>query len=311
MTSSFVSATYATVGKIIAVANQKGGVGKTTTSINIASYLCEFGRSCLIVDMDPQGNATSGLGIFPHQVPTSIYDVLVDGKPAKDILMHTTVERLDLLPSNSDMFGAEIALAGLLSREQRLRSALDPLRPEYDLILIDCPPALGLLTINSLAAADFVLIPVQCEYYALEGLGQLLQTVEAVKKHLRPELQSAGILMTMYDGRTNLASQVCEEVRKHFPKDVFAAVIPRNVRLSEAPSHGKPIGLYDRGSRGAEAYREAAIELAHRIGLSVESEQAPSVEAATQTTAPTSENRTAEEAAGMKDVNDTYRKEVA
>ncbi|RFU67261.1 ParA family protein [Peribacillus saganii] len=249
------------MGKIIAIANQKGGVGKTTTSVNLGACLAYIGKKVLMVDIDPQGNATSGAGIEKADVEQCIYDVLVDDVAAREVIKPTKVENLYAIPATIQLAGAEIELVPTISREVRLKRALDEVKNEYDYILIDCPPSLGLLTINSLTAADAVLIPVQCEYYALEGLSQLLNTVRIVQKHLNNDLKIEGVLLTMLDARTNLGIQVIEEVKKYFQDKVYKTIIPRNVRLSEAPSHGEPIIIYDPKSRGAEVYLDLAKEV--------------------------------------------------
>ncbi|MFC4077240.1 ParA family protein [Salinithrix halophila] len=249
------------MSRVVAIANQKGGVGKTTTSINLGASLASQGKKTLIVDIDPQGNTTSGLGINKADVKQCIYDVLINELPVADVIYPTSVGHLDLVPATIELAGAEIELVQTLSREHRLKRSLQSVRDQYDYILIDCPPSLGVLTINSLTAADAVLIPIQCEFYALEGLGQLLNTVRIVQKHLNKRLEIEGVLLTMYDGRTNLSIQVMDEVKKYFQQKVYHTVIPRNVRLSEAPSHGKPILTYDARSRGAECYVELAKEV--------------------------------------------------
>ena len=251
----------AQVGRVLAIANQKGGVGKTTTAVNLSSSLAYLGKKVLLIDIDPQGNASSGVGINKGDVEYCIYDVLIDDEPAKDVILATKVENLYIIPATISLAGAEIELVSAISRELRLRNALRELREQFDYIIIDCPPSLGLLTLNALTAADGVLIPVQCEYYALEGLSQLLSTVRLVQKHLNKKLQIEGVLLTMLDARTNLGLQVIEEVKKYFRDRVYKSVIPRNVRLSEAPSHGVPIVLYDVKSRGAETYLELAREV--------------------------------------------------
>lgn len=252
------------MGRVIAVANQKGGVGKTTTVINLAAYLADSGKRVLAIDVDPQGNTTTGLGIDKSHVDISIYDVLLGDEPLMEALVPTEVVGLHLLPATMDLAGAEVELSQMEGRETLLSAHVARIRDRYDFIFIDCPPSLGLLTINALTAADAVMIPMQCEFFALEGLSQLLSTVELVKSRLNGRLVLEGVLLTMYDARTNLAAQVAEEVRKHFHQQVYQAVIPRTVRLSEAPSHGQPILHYDPKSRGAEGYQKLAQEvLAH------------------------------------------------
>lgn len=248
------------MGKIIAFANQKGGVGKTTTAINLAAALFERGKRVLLCDFDPQGNATSGFGVDPRSLETSIYDLIVADEPdVKSAIVST--KWVDLIGANVNLAGAELDLIAMDDRERRLRGVLDRVREDYDYIFIDCPPSLGLLTLNCLCAADSFLVPLQCEYYALEGLSQLMTTVRMVKKAMNPALVLEGVLLTMFDGRTNLSIQVVEEVKKHFPGEVFSSVVPRNVRLSEAPSHGLPIHLYDPRCSGAQAYTELAQEV--------------------------------------------------
>ena len=247
------------VAKIVAIANQKGGVGKTTTAVNLSSCVAALGKKVLIVDLDPQGNTTTGYGIPKRSVEAGTYEVLIGRATAAQAIRHTEY-RTDVIGSNTRLAGASLEMIDLPARESRLRKALAEVQKDYDFIFIDCPPSLDLLTLNGLSACDSVLIPVQCEYYALEGLSQLMTTVRMVKKALNRKLVMEGVLLTMFDGRTNLSIQVVEEVKKHFPGEVFSAVVPRNVRLSEAPSHGKPINAYDRTSRGAEAYQALAVE---------------------------------------------------
>jgi chromosome partitioning protein len=247
--------------RVLAVANQKGGVGKTTTAVNLGACLAESGVRTLIIDLDPQGNASTGLSIDGRGLETTIYDVLLDGLPLEACLQPTTIDGLMVAPANPDLAGAEIELVAEFSRELRLRRALDAMPHRFDVVLIDCPPSLGLLTVNGLAAATEVVVPVQCEYYALEGLGQLLKNVDLVKRNLNPGLEVSAIVLVMYDGRTKLSDQVVAEVREHFPDQVCRTVIPRSVRLSEAPSFGQPITQFDPTSRGALAYRELAREV--------------------------------------------------
>lgn len=249
------------MGRIISIANQKGGVGKTTTSVNLSACLAHLGKQVLLIDTDPQGNATSGVGINKGDVQNCIYDVLIDDAEVRSAVMQTKVEGLSILPATIALAGAEIELVSTISREVRLKHALDELKNEYDFIIIDCPPSLGLLTLNALTASDGLIIPVQCEYYALEGLSQLLSTIRLVQKHLNQNLMIDGVLLTMFDARTNLGIQVIEEVKKYFQDKVYQTIIARNVRLSEAPSHGEPIIVYDPRSRGAEVYLELAKEV--------------------------------------------------
>ncbi|NLU47158.1 MAG: ParA family protein [Syntrophomonadaceae bacterium] len=252
------------MSKVIAIANQKGGVGKTTTAINLASYIAQAGYKVLLVDIDPQGNATSGLGVQRRRLRACIYDMLINRLQPQQVINQTRVNGLHLIPATIQLAGAEVELVNQENRESALKKALEPIRDSYDYIIIDCPPSLGLLTLNALVAADSVMIPLQCEYYALEGLSQLMDTIQLVRKRLNPRLKVEGIVFTMFDGRTNLAIQVVDEVKKHFRKEVYRTVIPRNIRLSEAPSHGKPIMLYDPRSKGAEVYAELAREVLER-----------------------------------------------
>jgi len=247
--------------RVIAVANQKGGVGKTTTAVNLGAALAELGYRVLVVDLDPQGNATTGLGINPRNVESSIYDVIMNGGPLEDAVEPTAVRNLFVVPATIDLAGAEIELVPAFSRELKLRRAIDEADGDFDFTLIDCPPSLGLLTVNGLAAASEVLVPIQCEYYALEGLGQLLKNVSLVQTNLNPRLEVSAIVLTMYDARTRLAEQVAREVREHFGEIVCRSIVPRTVRLSEAPSFGQPVIVFDSSSRGALAYRELAKEV--------------------------------------------------
>ena len=249
------------LGRIIAITNQKGGVGKTTTSVNLSACLAYLGKKVLLIDIDPQGNATSGIGVNKGEIQGCIYDVLIDDEDVKNVIRQSKIETLDIIPATISLAGAEIELVSTISREVRLKHALQNVKEQYDYILIDCPPSLGLLTINALTASDAVIIPVQCEYYALEGLSQLLSTVRLVQKHLNQHLYIDGVLLTMLDARTNLGLQVIEEVKKYFQDKVYKTVVPRNIRLSEAPSHGEPIITYDSKSRGAEVYLELAREV--------------------------------------------------
>jgi chromosome partitioning protein len=254
------------VGEIIACVNQKGGVGKTTTVVSLASFLALDGRRCLIVDLDPQGNATSGVGLDREHIERSIYDVLVGDGRLEDLIVPAGIEELAIVPSTRDLAGAEVELVPMPARERRLATALQQVADRYDYVLLDCPPSLGLLSINALTAADSVLIPIQCEYYALEGLGQLMATIDLVKSHLNPDLEVKGVVLTMYDARTTLSAEVSAEVRRHLGAKVFGSVVPRSVRLAEAPSYGRPIPLYSPSSRGAQAYHDLAAELVARDG---------------------------------------------
>jgi chromosome partitioning protein len=248
------------MGKIISIANQKGGVGKTTTSVNLSSCLALAGKKVLLIDADPQGNATSGVG-GNKNIEKSTYDVIINGEDIKNVIQKCSVENLDVCASNINLAGAEVQLVSQLSREHKLKEALDKVKDEYDYIIIDCPPSLGLVTLNALTASNTVLVPIQCEYYALEGLGQLMSTIDLVQRHLNKELDVEGVVLTMYDARTNLSMQVIEEVKKYFRDKVYQSVIPRNVKLSEAPSFGLPIALYDKNSKGAKAYSDLADEV--------------------------------------------------
>ncbi len=249
------------MGRVLAVANQKGGVGKTTTAVNLSAGLALAGHRTLLIDLDPQSSATSGLGLHPREVEASIYHVLIDQRSAEDVALETKIANLYLLPASRDLIGAEIELVPLERREYRMAEALIQIRRDFEFILIDCPPSLGLLTVNGLTAADAVVIPLQCEYYALEGLSALLDTIGFIRQTLNPGLEIQGLLLTMFDKRNSLAHQVVNEVRQHFPDQVFESIIPRNVRLSESPSYGTPAMVYDRRSRGAEAYAALTEEL--------------------------------------------------
>lgn len=248
------------MGKIVSIANQKGGVGKTTTSINLSTILAKKGKKVLMIDADPQGNASSGVGIDRDELELSVYDILINDVQLEEIVKKTNIKNLNLCPSNINLAGAEVELVSVMSREHRLKEKLDTVKDEYDFIIIDCPPSLGLITLNAFTASDTVLIPVQCEYYALEGLGQLLNTISLVKKHLNKEIEIEGALLTMYDARTNLSNQVVKEVKKYFDNKVYKNVIPRNVKLSEAPSYGMPISIYDPRSKGAKSYEKFVKE---------------------------------------------------
>ena len=247
--------------KVIAIANQKGGVGKTTTAVNLAACLAQTGRKVLMLDADPQGNATSGLGFDKRDIKKCIYDTLINDVMMKDVLLHSDYENLDVIPATIQLAGAEIELVSLMNREGRLKNARERVKHDYDYVLIDCPPSLGLLTINALTAANSVLVPIQCEFYALEGVSQLMNTIKLVQRNLNPALKLEGVLMTMFDQRTNLSSDVVGEVRKYFNTKMYNTIIPRNVRLSEAPSHGQPVIVYDPKSKGAQVYMELAAEV--------------------------------------------------
>ena len=257
------------MGKAIAIVNQKGGVGKTTSAVNLAAAVGNYGYRVLLVDADPQGNATSGLGINKRDVKKSSYDIIITGTAAKEVIVRTSFKGLDIIPSNMELAGAELELVDTENRENRIRNALAPIKNDYDFIFIDCPPSLGLITVNILCAVDTVIVPIQCEYYALEGLSQLMNTIRQVKRLYNPLVDLEGVLLTMYDGRLNLTQQVVTEVKRFFPQKVFSSVIPRNVRLSEAPSFGKPVYYYDRSSKGSLAYDEFAKEFLKKNGKKV------------------------------------------
>lgn len=251
------------MAKTIAVVNQKGGVGKTTSAVNLTAALHDLGVRVLLCDFDPQANASSGLGVDKRKIKHSVYDVIINDVPAQDAIVHTKFG--DVLPSSADLAGAAVELIGAEARENRLDKALSPIKPNYDVILIDCPPSLEMLTLNGLCAADSILVPVQCEYFALEGLSDLMSTLRMVKKRLNPRLEIFAVALTMYDGRTNFCAQVAEEVRRHFPGKVFSTVVPRNIRLAEAPSHGIPVTAYDKSSRGSQAYKTMAEEFKAKL----------------------------------------------
>jgi len=250
--------------KIICIANQKGGVGKTTTAVNLSACVAQLGKRVLLIDMDPQGNTTSGLGVNKNRLEASIYDVLINDVDAAEAVMDTMIDTLKLLPARVELAGAEVELVNLLAREQRLKNAIAPIRDGYDYIFVDCPPSLGLLTLNALTMADTLLVPIQCEYYALEGLSQLMNTVKLIRRSLNPRLEVEGVVLTMYDGRTNLSQQVVGEVKRFFKNKVYDTIIPRSVRLGEAPSFGLPISLYAPKSAGAAAYGTLASELVEK-----------------------------------------------
>ncbi len=251
------------MGKIIAVVNQKGGVGKTTTAVNLTAGLTALGKRVLLCDFDPQANATSGLGIPKKKLKKTVYDLIINEDDPLSAIVSTPYG--DVLPASADLAGAGVELISMPNPNQCLKNALQPLKDRYDVIFIDCPPSLEMLTLNALAAADSILVPVQCEYYALEGLSDLMSTLRMVKRRINPALEIFGVALTMFDGRTNFSTQVAQEVRRHFPGKVFAAVVPRNIRLAEAPSHGVPVTVYDRSSRGAAAYRAMAEEIAEKL----------------------------------------------
>ena len=249
------------MAKVFAITNQKGGVGKTTTAINLSTCISLYKKRVLLIDIDPQGNTSSGIGLDRLKIKRCVYDVLINQVPINEVIMQTQIKNLDVLPSTIQLAGAEIELVNYISRENKLKHAIRPIKDNYEYIIIDCPPSLGLLTLNSLTAADSVIIPIQCEYYALEGISQLLNTINLVRENLNSSLEIEGILFTMYDSRTNLSRDVVEEVRKYFRGKIFKSVIPRNVRVSEAPSYGKPVVVYDKKSKGAIAYKKLAKEV--------------------------------------------------
>ncbi|MFA6736516.1 MAG: AAA family ATPase [Saccharofermentanales bacterium] len=252
------------MGLILSVVNQKGGVGKTTTSVNVSAYLAKMGKKTLLIDADPQGNATSGIGMEKNDLERTIYDVVINGEDINDVIISANRKNLFICPANIDLAGAEIEMVNLFSRETVLKKAFQKIKDDYDFVIIDCPPSLGLLTVNALTASDGVVVPIQAEYYALEGLSQLLNTINKVKKHLNPSLEIFGVVVTMFDSRTQLANQVASEVRQYFGEKLFKSIIPRNVRLSEAPSHGLSISEYDKRSKGADAYEYLSKEIIKR-----------------------------------------------
>ena len=254
------------VSRIIAIANQKGGVGKTTTAVNLSACLAKMGKKVLLIDIDPQGNATSGLGVDTKNLETSIYDALINGTGMKDIITKTDYKNLYICPSDSALSGAEVELVNVMGREYQLKTAVSDIKEDYDFVIMDCPPSLGMITLNAFTACDSVLVPIQCEYYALEGLSSLTGTIKRVKKVLNKSIDIEGVLLTMFDARTNLALQVVDEVKKFFPEKVYKTIIPRNVRLSEAPGFGEPVIVYDPASRGAESYLDLAEEVIERSG---------------------------------------------
>jgi chromosome partitioning protein len=270
------------MAKIIGICNQKGGVGKTTTAINLSVYLALSGKKCLLIDIDPQGNATSGLGINKHDIKVSVYDLLIDEIDPRTVIINSNISNLSLIPSTISLTGAEVELVGIMGREYKLKKALSPISNEYDYIIIDCPPSLGLLTVNALAAAASVLIPIQCEYYALEGLSQLVNTINLVRENINNHLEIEGVLLTMADFRTNLTNEVIKEVKNFFKGKVYDTVIPRNIRLTEAPGFGKPIALYDKNSIGALKYKDFVDEL-----LGVKKENVKNIETTEQANIPT------------------------
>lgn len=252
------------MGRIIAIANQKGGVGKTTTAINLSACLAEKGNKVLVIDIDPQGNTTSGLGINKKKLKETVYDMMLGECTLEECKQKSCMKNLYVLPSDEDLAGAEIEVIGIDNREFILKKIIDPVKDEYDFILIDCPPSLNMLTVNAMTTANTVLVPIQCEYYALEGLTQLMRTIDLIQKRLNPDLEMEGVVFTMYDARTNLSLQVVEYVKKNIKKNIYKTIIPRNIRLAEAPSHGLPINLYDSKSAGAEGYRQLADEVIER-----------------------------------------------